>query len=77
LPEPLSDVTCHRHLDECALRVTSKHRDAELLSTANDAECPHIDLGSHWNNAADLGDLTKVTGCKGCGRGRDFNIEEA
>jgi hypothetical protein len=27
----------------------------ELLSTANDVECPHVDLGPHWETAADIG----------------------
>ena len=46
----------------------SKHDKEELLSTVNDVECPHIDLGAHWENAADIGQMDKVTGyqCGGC-----------
>jgi hypothetical protein len=55
---------------------TSTHGDDELLSTANDVECPHIDLGPHWENAADMGHDDKVTGyrCGGCLR--LFSVEE-
>jgi hypothetical protein len=56
---------------------TSKHGDDELLSTANDVECPHIDLGPHWDNAADLGNIDKVTGYKCGGCSRLFSVEEA
>jgi hypothetical protein len=47
-----------------------RHGDDELLSTVNDVECPHIDLGPHWENAADMGKMDKVTGfqCGGCRR---------
>jgi hypothetical protein len=46
----------------------SKHDKEELLSTVNDVECPHTDLGPHWANAADMGQMDKVTGyqCGGC-----------
>jgi hypothetical protein len=46
----------------------SKHDKEELLSTVNDVECPHIDLGPHWENAADIGKMDKVAGyqCGGC-----------
>jgi len=56
---------------------TSKGGKDELLSTANDVECPHIDLGPHWDSAADMGQMDKVTGyqCGGCGR--IFSVEEA
>ncbi|MGE3596886.1 MAG: hypothetical protein AB7N70_15165 [Dehalococcoidia bacterium] len=46
----------------------SKHDKDELLSTVDDVECPHVDLGPHWANAADMGQMDKVTGyqCGGC-----------
>jgi len=55
----------------------SKDSKDELLSTENNVECPHIDLGPHWENAADVGQADKVTGyvCGGCGR--TFSVEEA
>ena len=53
-----------------ATQTHGKHDKEELLSTANDVECPHIDLGAHWANAADIGQMDKVDGfkCGGCGR---------
>jgi hypothetical protein len=54
-----------------------KHGDDELLPTDIKVECPHIDLGPHWDNAADVGHLDKATGyqCGGCLR--IFTVEEA
>ncbi|MGE3596960.1 MAG: hypothetical protein AB7N70_15555 [Dehalococcoidia bacterium] len=56
---------------------SSKHGNEDLLSTVNDVECPHIDLGPHWDNAADLGNIDKASGYKCGGCNRLFSIEEA
>jgi hypothetical protein len=53
-----------------------KAGDEELFSTENDVECPHISLGAHWDNAADVGKHDKITGyvCGGCMK--MFSVEE-
>jgi hypothetical protein len=54
----------------------AKPAEDEVLEEPIIVECPHTDLGPHWENAADMGQHDKITGYKCGGCLRMFSVDE-